>query len=213
MSGDFDARYSLLAWQMAVEKSKNKPMGSMAVNVAKRTCQTVETRDGKGDANPSCMIKTTVQFGENKTASQWTQESQIDGREHATLIEKGVCDGKEVTIRAKAFTRQYVTENPLIHRWSLLPLLASGSVKKAPLVFDMLDDSALRANQTLRYEGEIEIPVKGGTAIVDSYVQTGYGVVPTHYLVDTRGRIQLITMGTINWVLTGRNTRPAPTRL
>jgi len=92
----------------------------------------------------------------------------------------------------------------LIHRWALLPLFASGKIKKSPLVFDMLDDSALRPNQMLRYEGEIEIPVKGGTATVDSYVQTGYGVLPIHYVVDNKGQVQLITQSTINWVLTGR---------
>ena len=43
MSGAFAAQYSLLAWQMAAEKSKNKPMGSMKVNFDKRRCQTVES--------------------------------------------------------------------------------------------------------------------------------------------------------------------------
>jgi hypothetical protein len=37
-----------------------------------------------------------------------------------------------------------------------------------------------------------------------SYVQTGYGVLPIHYLVDRRGQVQLITQSTINRVLTGR---------
>lgn len=201
MTGAFAAQYSLLAWQMAAQRSKNSPMGFMKVNINGGTAHTVEKRDGKG-TSPSCTIKTTVQFADdNNAAKRWTLESQVDGRDHVRFIEEGACDGKMMTVKAKSFTRQYATANPLIHRWSLLPLLASGSVKNAPLVFDMLDDSALRPNQTLRYEGEIEIPVKGGKATVDSYVQTGYGVVPTHYLVDMKGRVQLITMSTINWVL------------
>ena len=77
-------------------------------------------------------------------------------------------------------------------------------MKKTPFVFDMLDDSALRPNQTLRYEGEFEIPIQKGTAAFDSYVQTGYGILPTHYLVDAQRRVQLITMATVNWALTGR---------
>jgi len=201
MSGVFAAQYSLLAWEMAAGKSKNRPMGSMKVNVDEGRCRTLETRNGKSDA-PACSIRTAVQLGKNKTASQWTLESQVDGREHVRFIERGAWDGKKMTVKAKSFSRQYATANPLIHRWALLPLLASGSIKKAPLVFDLLDDSALRANQTLRYEGEIEIPVRGGTATVDSYVQTGYGIVPTHYLVDAKGRVQLITMSTVNWALT-----------
>ena len=114
--------------------------------------------------------------------------------------------------RGRAGTRgvchvKRVSRPTLIHRWALLPLLASGSIKKAPLVFDMLDDSALRPNQTLRYEGEIEIPVKGGMVKLDSYAQTGDGILPIHYLVDGKGQVQLITMATINWVLTGRQDK------
>ena len=203
MSGVFAAQYSLLAWEMAAEKSKNKPTGSMNVNFDKAHCRTLETRNGKGSA-PACSIKTAVQLGKNKTASQWTLESQVDGKEHVRFIEEGAWDGKTMIVKARSFSRQYATANPLIHRWALLPLLASGSNKKAPLVFDMLDDSALRPNQTLRYEGEIEIPVKGGTATLDSYAQTGYGILPIHYLVDDKAQVQLITQATVNWVLTGR---------
>lgn len=65
----------------------------------------------------------------------------------------------------------------------------------------MLDDSTLRPAQTLRYEGEIEVPVKGGAVSLDSYAQTGQGIVPTHYLADGRGRVQLITMSYTNWAL------------
>jgi hypothetical protein len=49
--------------------------------------------------------------------------------------------------------------------------------------------------------GKIEIPVKGGTVMLDSYAHTGWGVTPTHYLVDAQGRVQLITMTTVNWAL------------
>ena len=177
----------------------------MKVNFKNGKCETVEILDGKGSTNPSCTIKTSVQFGDNNnTATKWSLESVVDGKDDIKLVEEGTWDGKTMNVKTKSFSRQYPTANPLIHRWALLPVLASGSIKKKALVFDMLDDSALRANQTLRYEGEIEIPVKGGKTKLDSYVQTGYGIVPTHYLVDSKGQVQLITMSTINWVLTGR---------
>ena len=203
MNGTFFAQYALIAWVMALEKSENKRMGSMDVNFDNGRYRTLETRDGT-DNTPACSIKTSVQLGKNNTASQWTLESQVEDREHVRFIEEGVWDGKTATVKAKSFSRQYATANPLIHRWALLPLLASGSIKEAPLVFDMLDDSALRPNQALRYEGEIEIPVKGEMAKLDSYAQTGDGILPIHYLVDDKGQVQLITMATINWVLTGR---------
>ena len=37
---------------------------------------------------------------------------------------------------------------------------------------------------------------------MDSYVQTGYGIVPTRYLVDNNKKVQLITMGAVSWALT-----------
>ena len=69
-------------------------------------------------------------------------------------------------------------------------------------MFDMLDDAALRKEQTLRYMGKIDVPVNGGNVEMDSYVQTGIGVLPTHYLVDDNGMVQLITSDAVNWVLT-----------
>jgi hypothetical protein len=39
---------------------------------------------------------------------------------------------------------------------------------------------------------------------MDSYVQIGEGIVPIHYLVDDKGQVQLITMGTVNWALTAK---------
>ena len=43
---------------------------------------------------------------------------------------------------------------------------------------------------------------KGGKAKLHSYLQTGDAIVPTHYLVDAHGRVQLITMSMVNWALT-----------
>ena len=104
-------------------------------------------------------------------------------------------------VKSKSWTHKRSTSHPLISRWALLTLLSSGIIKSKPLTFDMLDDSTLRSDQTLRYSGPIGIPVAGGTAKLDCYAQTGWGIVPTHYLVDAAGRVQLITMSSVNWVL------------
>ncbi len=201
MIGSFTAKYALHAWQHAEEKSVNKVMGSAALSFMPSGFELTEIRNDKDNKTVASTSKTKVEFGNGNTAKTWTQESISKDREDTRFTEVGVWNGKKMVVKAKKFSRKYATENPLIHRWGLLPLLASGKIKKKPLVFDMLDDSAIRPNQTLSYEGEIEIPVKGGTATLDSYVQTGYGIVPTHYLVDQNGRVQLITLSTVNWVL------------
>ena len=86
---------------------------------------------------------------------------------------------------------------------ALLPLLAAGKFRKQPLRFDMLDNSTLRPGQVLRYCGKVDVPVARGNASLDCYVQTGYGILPVHYLVDGGGRVQLITQESVNWALTG----------
>ncbi|MBT3294849.1 MAG: twin-arginine translocation signal domain-containing protein [Verrucomicrobia bacterium] len=203
MRGAFTARYALVICGGSAQKSRNGTSGSLDVSFAKGQCRTLETREGQA-RTPGNTVKTTVQVaGELSTASKWTLESSVGERKDLGFVEKGEWDGKTMTVQSSAWKQQHLTTHPLIARWALLPLLASGRLKKKPLTFDMLDDSTLRANQTLSYEGEIEVPVKGGTVKLDSYAQTGKGIVPTHYLVDDQGRVQLITMTTVNWALTG----------
>jgi hypothetical protein len=207
MSGNFIAHYSLEILIGADEKSKNIPAGSANVTFDNDQCRIIEIRsNGKKTASPGgSFVKTTMQLsGNNNAINQWEMEAGINGKDDVRFIEKGVWDGKTLSAKAESWSRQCTTSNPLIHRWALLPVLASGSIKKAPLVFDMLDDSALRPNQTLRYEGKIEVPVQGGEVTMESYVQTGHGIVPVHYLVDDMGQVQLITMGAVSWVLTAR---------
>lgn len=199
MTGNFNARYTLIHWQSAEAKSRNTERGSMDIVWKAGILNTKETRTN----HPANIVKTSIQCaGEWNTAKEWALNSSLEGQKENGFVETGTWDGKAMTVKSKSWTQKDSTGNPLVARWALLPLLASGKLKKAPLTFDMLDDSTLRANQTLRYEGEITIPVKGGTAKLLSYVQTGNGIVPTHYLVDAQGCVQLITMSMVNWALT-----------
>ena len=194
MRGAFSASYTLLYWTGAGETSKNADKGTMDVMVKEGTCRTTEKRQGN-------TIKGLVHMnGPLGTASKWTLDSSFSGPA-TRFIEKGVWDGKRMVVESKTWTQKHTTGNPLIAKWAILPLVASGSLKKSGLNFDLLDDSTLRPNQELRYEGEIVIPVKGGKATLDSYVQTGQAIQPTHYLVDKQGRVQLITASMVNWVL------------
>jgi len=55
----------------------------------------------------------------------------------------------------------------------------------------------------IKYTKPLRFALAGGSARLDCYAQTGWRVVPTHYLVDADGRVQLITMASVNWVLSG----------
>jgi len=207
MQGDFTARYTLQILIGAKEQSKNITAGSAELSFGKSQCSVVEIRsNGSQAVSPGgSVVKTSMQLsGKNNAMDQWEMESWIQGKENFRFTENGMWDGKVISAKAGSWTRQNPASNPVIHRWALLPVLASGSIKEAPLVFDMLDDVALRPKQTLRYEGKIDVPVQGGEVKMDSYVQTGHGIVPIHYLVDDAGQVQLITMDAVSWALTGR---------
>ena len=200
MGGSFSARYTLVVCRGSAARSRNivEGLGSLVVTFSGATCKTIEVRKG----TPSNTIKTELQCGgEFNTVSHWTLDSSVEGIPEAHFAEKGTWDGRTMVVKSNSWKQEHSTGKLLIGRWALLPLIASGKLKSQTLTFDLLDDSTLRPNQTLRYMGEIEVPVAGGKAKMDSYAQTGSGIVPTHYLVDSDGRVQLITMSTVNWAL------------
>jgi hypothetical protein len=148
-------------------------------------------------------VETTLHCtGNLKTAKTWTLKSSVERAADVGFTETGAWDGNLMTVKAKSWTQKRTTSLPLISQWALLPLLASGKIKKKPLKFDMLDNSTLRPGQTLGYCGKVEVPVSGVKVKLDCYAQTGYGILPTHYLVDDAARVQLITQETVNWALT-----------
>jgi len=195
MRNAFAASYALIYWSGAKRgMSKNSERGSITVETSEGTCQTVEKRHGN---TVKTMITGHGQLGDPFT---WKLNSVFDGPD-SRFVEDGSWDGKTMTATAASWKQKRRTRNPLVAKWALLPMLASGSLKDAPLTFDLLDDSTLRPDQQLRYEGQITVPIKGGEAKLDSYVQTGRAIQPTHYLVDGDGRVQLITASFVNWVL------------
>ena len=195
MRSAFAASYALLYWRSAKHgKSISDERGGIDVQKRDDLLQTTEKRQGN-------TVKTHIKGNrELGAAYTWTLESMFD-RPDSGFVEDGSWDGSKMTVTAASWKQERDTKHPLIHRWMLLPRIASGSIKEASLKFDMLDNSTLIPDQELRYEGQISVPVQGGTAELDSYLQTGRAIQPIHYLVDSGGRVQLITSSIVNWVL------------
>jgi hypothetical protein len=200
MAGPFKARYELIQWRGAAARSINSTGGSMEVSWQGGCLNTYEVRGETGSAH---TVKTVLQCeGPNNAVASWVLHSGMEGNAAYGFEESGTCSGGMIKTKAAGHTQQYAVTSPLlIARWSLLPWIASGALDRTPLTFDMLDDSAIRYHQRLRYCGEISVPVKEGSVQLKSYLQTGRGIVPTHYLVDDQGRVQLITMSFVNWAL------------
>ncbi|MBL7221150.1 MAG: hypothetical protein ISS69_13615 [Phycisphaerae bacterium] len=199
MTDPFTATYSLIQTYGSGATSRNTVSGSLTVSFKGAVCTSKEIRENR----PANIVETKLRCtGALNTAKSWTLKSSVARAADIGFTESGVWDGKQMTVKVKSWTQKRATSHPLIGQWVLLRLLASGKLKKKPLEFDMLDNSTLRPDQTLRYCGKVEVPVAGGKVKLDCYAQTGYGILPTHYLVDNGGRVQLITQETVNWALT-----------
>jgi hypothetical protein len=198
MSDAFTAKYSLVACHGSAARSNNEVKGSIKVDFSNGICKTTEIRSGW----PPNVVEAELKLsGKLNVTSSWMLRSYVKGIAGTDFTEKGTWDGKSIIVKSNSWTQKHATGNPLIARWALPGLLCSGQIKSRPLTFDMLDDSTLRPDQSISYTGEIVIPVAGGNAKLDCYTQTGWGIVPTHYLVDADGRVQLITMDRVNWAL------------
>jgi len=199
MKGDFSASYTLVQCLSSGNVSNNRASGRLAVSFKRDVCAAKEARQNR----PANVVEIRLHCsGDLRTASEWTLKSTVAGAPDLSLMETGKWDGKAMTVKAKSWTQTRRTALPLIGQWALLGILAAGDRKDAPLRFDMLDNSTLRADQTLRYCGQVNVPVASGDVKLDCYAQTGRGILPIHYLVDDGGRVQLITQETVNWALT-----------
>jgi hypothetical protein len=199
MTGEFNATYSLVRSHGSGAKSRNNISGSLIVSFKGEVCRSTEIRENR----PANIVKTRLHCdGALNTVKKWVLKSSVERAADLAFTETGVWDGKQMTVKSKSWTQTRATSHPLIGQWALLGLLASGKLKNKPLEFDMLENSTLRGDQRLRYCGQVDVPVTGGKVKLDCYAQTGYGIVPTHYLVDAAGRVQLITQETVNWALT-----------
>ena len=113
--------------------------------------------------------------------------------------------GKTVRISSDGHSRDYGADNPVVTRWTVLDFLIRKADPALSVAFDLLEDLSLfKPNQSLVYDGETYVTLKGRqTVTLQTYAQTGEGILPIHYLVDANGCPQLITSSILSWALSG----------
>ncbi|MHC4203705.1 MAG: hypothetical protein ACYSTT_03585 [Planctomycetota bacterium] len=210
MRGDFTAKYDLIKWgaiNNQTGRPRNRISGSLEivrkVNGRNTVYESVENRTGQTTSKVTASLNCR---GKLDAALRWTAVSDVmNGRlaqPDLSFEEQGLVDNGNIVRTNKLGTVKSVNSHTLIPHEALLALLAGDTVKSGDLHFDMLQNGlVIKPNQTLHYSGRIQIPVAHRNAAMDCYVQTGYGILPTHYLVDGHGRMQLITQENTNWAL------------
>ena len=120
------------------------------------------------------------------------------------LRETGRSDAGLICFGTEDLRHEYRVHNPVVSLWTLFHFLMVYASEETSICFDLLQDlSRLKPNQTLAFDGKIEVKVYNYYALsLDTYVHTGPGILPIHYLFDERGLPQLITANAVAWALT-----------
>lgn len=131
-----------------------------------------------------------------------------DGRTHrdSQLVEEGRCEDGHIRVEGDRYHYDHRAQHPVLTQWQIPDALPLKSDERGEMLFDLLEDaSLLRADQRVRPDGKIPVTVAGSrTVTLNTYAQTGRGILPTHYLVDTDNRVQLVTRGFLSWALQDR---------
>ena len=140
--------------------------------------------------------------------SSWTLETEGRPGKRQGLVpmkmrDEGRNRGGRIVIETDPCRQEYTAENPVVSQWTVLDAVVAGAADDEVLSLDVLHDLSLfSSGQTLRHAGPVDVPVKGGRTVrMDSYVRTGSGTLPVHYVVDDAGRPQLVTACTVSWGL------------
>jgi len=210
MRGDFAAKYDLIRWGPVNNKTgraRNIVSGSLEivrkVNGRNAVYESVEHRIGQTTSRVTARLNCR---GKLDAVVRWAAVSDVMNGRNAQpdlrFEENGRVSNGTVIRTNKLGIIESATSHLILPQEALLSLLAGDTIKSGDLHFDMLQNGlVIKPDQTIHYSGQIQIPVAGGTATMDCYAQTGYGILPTHYLVDGHGRVQLITQQNTNWAL------------
>jgi len=208
--GDFTAKYDLIKWgaiDNRTGRTRNRISGFLEivrkVNGRNTVYESVEHRTGQTTSRVTTRLNCR---GKLDSVMKWTAISDVlNGRiaqSDLRFEEHGLVSNGKITRKNKLGTYESPNSNLILAQETLLTLLAGDIVKSGDLNFNMLQNGlVIKPDQTIHHTGRIQIPVAGGIVGMDCYAQTGCGILPTHYLVDAQGRVQLITQENTNWAL------------
>lgn len=191
--------YDILNWNFAPNQPPpcpNSIYGSLTIRREQGHVYRIDQRTHVGGeptlfrAEVICNADDTLKFW---TLHTYRADANGDPIPISELRERWTNEAGHIRSRDGAY--HYRATRPVFSHWVLPHLLLRRPVSMA---FDMLQDLSLfRPNHELVPDGRVDLPVGS----YDAYTQTGDGVLPIHYLLDTDRRPQLITFGLIAWAL------------
>lgn len=120
----------------------------------------------------------------------------------ARTRQSGKREGENVVIRTNGAERTFACPAPLLCQWGMLD--AAWRMREfceAGSEFTLLHEpSGLRPRQRFREDRRVALP-QGDNAPIRTFLQTGDGTVPTHWIVDSRGRPLFVTAFLMSWAM------------
>lgn len=119
------------------------------------------------------------------------------------LAEVGSLKDGRIQIDGGKYKYQYSPADPVLTQWTIPELLLRTASRELDVTFDLLQDlSIYKPNQSIVYDGQTNVPIANNKQVtLSAYAQTGYALLPTHYLVDDKNRPQLITTSILSYAL------------
>lgn len=119
------------------------------------------------------------------------------------LDEKGRCDDGRIRIESGDHEYGFSAKNPVVTQWTVLDFLMRRANPSLDVTFDLLQDLSLfKPDQVLTDDDATAVKLENGRSLsLQTYAQTGQGVLPIHYLLDEQRRPQLITNSILSWSL------------
>ena len=120
----------------------------------------------------------------------------------ARTQQSGKREGENVVVHTNGAESVFACPAPLLCRWGMLDAaLRMQEFCEAGSEFAMLDEpSGLRPRQRFREDRRVVLPL-GDNAPVRTFLQTGDGTVPTHWIVDSQGRPLFVTAFLMSWAM------------
>jgi hypothetical protein len=214
-SGNYRLTYDIVHWNWVSGRQgtfANSVLGRAAIErrtAGDRLTYDVNQRTRIGGVDNFLDARIVCQANDLNSLRKWTLRSysksvkgQLDP--HSKLDEAGRCDDGLIRIESDGHDYGFAAKNPVVTQWTVLDFLIRRANPTSDMEFDLLQDLSLfKPNQTIVYDGVTPVKLKGGRTVeLQTYAQTGQGVLPIHYLLDDQRRPQLITNSIVSWALT-----------
>ena len=205
--------YNIISWNIDVKTNEitNSIIGKLTFKrnvINSRPVYEVNQMLYFGETRNSTKAYITCYVDEWNSLDNWKLSAfQIGSRGQSfrltELTETGKCEKGRIQIDSNGFQYNFNPRNPVMAQWTIPDYLLRKAHPGLNATFDLLQDlTSFKKDQSLIYDTETLLDIKGEKTIkLSTYVLTGQGSIPTHYLSDSRGLVQLVTSGILSWAL------------